>query len=78
MKIDIPKQYSNIRLREIVEEYIHSERDRPVLIRKYCDKRTIKQLADEFYLSETTIKTIIYNNSFLIFSIMAKDKPKDD
>ena len=54
--MDIPKFYSNYRLREIVEEYIHSDRDRQILIEKYCNKRKIKQLADEYYLSETRIK----------------------
>lgn len=71
-----PKIYSNFRLREIVEEFIHSERDRAVLLRKYCDKRTIGQLAEEFDLSETGVKNIIYRNSFLIFSLMEKEKPK--
>jgi len=75
--MDIPKFYSNFRLREIVEEYIHSERDRQVLIEKYCNKKTIKQLADMFYLSETSIKNIIYNGAMIIFTIMAKDEPKD-
>ena len=55
--MDTPKFYSNFRLREIVEEYIHSERDRQVLIEKYCNKKTIGQLAGQFYLSETSIKT---------------------
>ena len=75
--MNIPKFYSNFRLREIVEEYIHSERDRKILIRKYCDKRTISQLADEFYLSETRIKTIISDGAMIIFTIMEKEKPKD-
>ncbi len=75
--MNIPKFYSNFRLREIVEEYIHSERDRQVLIEKYCNKKTIKQLADMFYLSETRIKTIISDGALIIFTIMEKDKPKD-
>ena len=45
-----PKRWSNFRFREIVEEYVHSERNRQILIRKYCDKRTIGQLAEEFEL----------------------------
>ena len=44
--METPNRYSNFRLREIVEEFIHSERDRRILIRKYCDKRTINQLAE--------------------------------
>ena len=75
--MDIPKFYSNFRLREIVEEYIHSERDRQVLIEKYCNKKTIKQLADMFYMSETSIKNIISNGAMIIFTIMEKEKPKD-
>ena len=74
--MDIPKFYSNFRLREIVEEYIHSERDRQVLIEKYCNKKTIRQLADQFYLSETSIKNIISKGAMIIFTIMAKDEQK--
>lgn len=73
-----PKRWSNFRFREIVEEYVHSERDRKILVRKYCDKRTIGQLAEEFELSETRIKTILYNEGLSVFSIMAEEKPKDD
>ena len=74
--MDTPKFYSNFRLREIVEEYIHSERDRQVLIEKYCNKKTIGQLAGQFYLSETSIKNIISKGAEIIFTIMAKDEQK--
>lgn len=75
--MELPKRWSNFRLREIVEEFVHSERDRAVLIRKYCDKRTIEQLAEEFDVSETTIKNIIYKHSFLIFTIMKEDEDEN-
>ena len=71
-----PKRYSNFRLREIIEEYIHSERDRQILIRKYCDKRTIFQLAEEFSLSDTQINRIITRDGFIIFDILAQDDKK--
>ena len=74
--MEIPRFYSNSRLREIVEEYIHSERDRQILIEKYCNKKTIGQLAGQFYLSETRIKTIISDGAAIIFTIMAKDEQK--
>ena len=74
--MDTPKYYSNFRLREIVEEYIHSERDRQVLTEKYCNKKTIKQLADQFYLSETSVKNIISRGAEIIFTIMAQDEQK--
>lgn len=72
-----PARWSNFRFREIVAEYVHSERNREILIRKYCDNRTIGQLAEEFELSETRIKTIIYDGGMKVFSIMA-EKQKDD
>ena len=76
--METPRQYSNFRLREIVEEFVHSERDRKILIRKYCDKRTIGQLAAEFDVSETTIKNVLYGHSFMIFDMLEKEKPKLD
>ena len=69
----VPSIYSNSRLREIVADYIHSERDRNVLLRKYCDNRTIEQLGEEFELSDSQIKRILYRHSMTIFSIMEKD-----
>lgn len=72
------RQYSNSRLREIVEDYIHSERDRKILIRKYCDNLTIERLAEEFEISVSQVKRIIYKHSFAIFGMMDKDEPKKD
>ena len=74
----VPKLYSNSRLTEIVADYIHSERDRAVLLRKFCDNRTIEQLGEEFELSDSQIKRIIYRHSMTIFSIMAKDELKKE
>ena len=72
----VPERYSNFRLREIIEEFIHSERDREILIQKYCNKKTVSQLAEIMDVSETTIKNVIYKHSFLIFSIMEEEKNK--
>ena len=55
-------EYTNSQVRRIIEDFIHSERDRQVLIEKYCNKKTIKQLADMFYLSE---KKLIYSKAKL-------------
>lgn len=68
--------WSNSRLREIVEEYVHSERDRAVLLRKYCDSRTIEQLAEEFDISVSQIKRILYKHNITVFRIMEKDDRK--
>ena len=72
--METPNRYSNFRLREIVEEFIHSERDRRILIRKYCDKRTIDQLAEEFQMSTSQIKRIITRDGDTVFRIMAEEE----
>ena len=71
--METPNRYSNFRLREIVEEFIHSERDRRILIRKYCDKRTIDQLAEEFQMSTSQIKRIITRDGDTVFRIMLEE-----
>ena len=71
--METPNRYSNFRLREIVEEFIHSERDRRILIRKYCDKRTIDQLAEEFQMYTSQIKRIITRDGDTVFRIMAEE-----
>ena len=52
-------EYSNSHLREIVEEYVHDERARRIMVRKYADNLTIEKLAEEFDLSVSQIKRIL-------------------
>ena len=70
------EQWTNSHFREITEEYIHSERDRRLLIRRFCDNNTVEQLAEEFELSDSQIKRIILKHSSTIFGIMEKDEQK--
>ena len=59
--------YSNSRLREICEDYIHSERDRKIFYRKYADKITLERLAEENELSVSQVKRIIKKHYFEVF-----------
>ena len=59
--------YSNRHLREIAEDYIHSERDRQIFCRKYCDKITLERLAEEFELSVSQVKRILKRHYFAVF-----------
>lgn len=61
-------EYTNKLIREIIEDYIHSERDRAVLIRRLTDKIPIERLAEEFDLSVSQTKRIIKKNQTIIFS----------
>ena len=60
-------EYSNSRLREIVGEYVHSQRDRQLFVRRYQDDITLEQLAEEFDLSVTQVKRIIKKHYYTVF-----------
>lgn len=60
-------EYSNSQIREIIAEYIHSERDRKILERRLIDGITFERLAEEFDLSVRCTKTIVYKGQEKIF-----------
>ncbi len=60
-------EYSNSEITRVINEYIHNERNRRILLRRYVDGVTIDGLAREFDLSDTSIKKIIYGNEGVIF-----------
>ena len=60
-------EYSNSQIREIIAEYIHSERDRKILERRLIDGITFERLAEEFDLSVRCTKTIVYRCQKIIF-----------
>lgn len=53
-------EYTNSRIRELINEYIHSERDRNILIRRLVDGITFERLAEEFDMSTRQIKNVVY------------------
>ena len=67
------EQWANSRFREIAEEYVHSERDRLLIIRKYCDDRTFEQVAEEFDISVSQAKRIAYKQGQIVFRIMERN-----
>ena len=73
-----PKRYSNFRFREIVEEYVHSERDRMILVEKFCNKKTMEQIAELFDMSVTQVKRIVTREGITVFDIMAEETQKVD
>ena len=60
-------QYSDSHIRHLIDEYIHSERDRAILKRKLLDKITFETLAEEFRLSVRRTRTIVYNGQMKIY-----------
>ena len=60
-------EYKNSQIRELINEHIHSERDRKILERRLIDGITFERLAEEFELSVRQTKTIVYQNEKILF-----------
>ena len=59
-------EYTNSRIREIIAEHIHSERDRKLMKRRMIDNITIETLAAEFELSVSQVKRIIWKDAEVV------------
>lgn len=51
----------------MIDEYIHSERDRAILKRRLIDGICYEPLAEEFDLSVSQVKRIVYKGETSIF-----------
>ena len=61
-------QYSNSQMKALIDEWIHSERDRAILHRRLVDGISFERLAEEFDLSVRYTKTVVYKNEQILFS----------
>ena len=53
-------EYTNSQIAALIDEHIHSQRDREILKRRLIDGICYEPLAEEFDLSVPQIKRIIY------------------
>ena len=60
-------EYTNSQMRALIDEYIHSERDRAIMKRRKIDGICFEPLAEEFQMSERQIKSIVYRCEEIIF-----------
>lgn len=60
---DIP----NSERERLIDEYIHSERNRKLMKRRLIDGVCFEPLAEEFDLSVRQVKTIVYRSEEIIF-----------
>ena len=63
-------EYTNSQIEHIIDEYIHSERDRAILKRRYIDGICFEPLAEEFNLSVRQVKHIVYKYDNILFTKM--------
>jgi len=61
--IDLP----NSQIEQLIDEWIHSERDRSILKRRLIDGICYEPLAEEFDLSAKQIRNIIYKAEAILF-----------
>lgn len=61
------REYTNSQIRSLIEEHIHSERDRSILCRRLIDGVTFERLAEEFLLSPRQVRTIVHKSEMILF-----------
>jgi len=60
-------EYSNSEIRKIIDEFIHSVRDREILSLRLIDGYTFEAIAEKMGMSDRQIKTIVYKAEVIIF-----------
>lgn len=63
-------EYPNTYLDHLINEWIHSERDRAILKRRLIDGIVYERLAEEFDLSVKQVKRIVYKSQDKLFKHM--------
>lgn len=61
-------EYTNSQIKALIDEYIHSERDRSILKRRLIDGICFEPLAEEFDMSDRQVRNIVYRCEKIIFS----------
>lgn len=54
------KDYTNSQINSLIDEHVHSERDRAILRRRLIDGVCYEPLSEEFGMSVRQIKNIVY------------------
>lgn len=60
-------EYTNSQIAALIDDYIHSERDRRILRARLIDGKTFDELSAEFNISVRHIKTIVYREQDRLF-----------
>ena len=60
-------EYTNSQICQLIDDYIHSDRDRNILKRRLIDGVCYEPLAEEFNLSVRQVKNIVYKLEKKIF-----------
>lgn len=58
---------TNSHIKEVISEYIHSERDRGILLDRYVNGYTFERISEKYDMSTVQIKRIVYKNEMTVF-----------
>lgn len=64
------KDYTNSQIEFLIDEYIHSDRDRALLKRRLIDGVVFDTLAEEFGMSDRHVKRLVYKLQDKVFKYL--------
>lgn len=70
MLSDNAKDYTNSQIEFLIDEYIHSDRDRALLKRRLIDGVVFETLAEEFGMSDRHVKRLVYKLQDKVFKYL--------
>lgn len=60
-------EYTNIQIKTLIMEHLHSARDRAILYERLVNGLTFEALGEKFQLSDRQVKTIVYKAEEILF-----------
>lgn len=69
----IESDYKNSEMLDIINEYIHNERDRNILKSRYIDGLTFEKIAEKCDISVRQAKRIVYKYEWNIFKYLTSE-----
>lgn len=64
------KDYTNSQIALLIDEHIHSDRDRALLKRRLIDGVVFETLAEEFGMSDRHVKRLVYKLQDKVFKYL--------
>ncbi len=64
------KDYSNSQIQTMIDEYIHSERDRQILVDRLINGMTFAELGDKYFLCERQLKRIVKKLDVILLKLI--------
>lgn len=65
------KEYTNDDMAHVIDQHVHSQRDRAILKRRYIDGIHLEPLSEEFDLTPRQVRNIITKHEAVLFKHLA-------